>query len=394
MKAQTYYCCQNCGKIGSVEVGKPQSSCMDCGSPALKLLVPVDSLEKVDPITRRQKTIFGIVVGLAGVGTIIVFLIFGSLLRGYLRGEETRDVTEKLHQALTEDIKRQETVLAELRKTAEEDRAVAGMFSSDAAKVSSARAELDVIEGERARIREAAGIVAARKEALDLEIREKEKEKAELLATLAELKRQGIETTSKVSEARALLDSLNAARDEAREDADAQSARAAATISALATRKDALDSEIREKETAHADLVATLAELKQQMSDALVKVSETRAVLVSLNAARDQAREEADAQSARAAATISTLTVRKAALESEIREQEGVQAALEATLVELKKQVSSAGIEASKARAALDSLNAMRDQAQEEADLQSARAAKFRVEATAAQGSEQSEKKP
>lgn len=417
MKAQSYYRCENCGKIAARDAGKCMSSCPDCGNGNLKILVPVDDETKGDPLSRCKKNALATLIGLAGLASVAVFLLFGRLLQGYMTFDAGREATERAHERLSADIQVQEARLSSLtRRIAEAEERKATLAEAEARFVvltnqtslaeternrlletlTTANIELASVTGTVAGLRVEIGALKREKsglmEAADLERKELEKREAEVqkasemvrqieaLATSA--KAELAETqkalhherlavsneTAKVAgvrtEVAGLEDDLNRLR--AKVDVlTAEDARLAAAVDSAVSRTNRLAFGVANAEKANASAVAEL--VKAQAS------------LDAVNAVRDKTREEAYALSAR----VESLAARKEALETHIHDMEITEAKLVAAVSEIKKQQVAAIPEAAKAQAALDALGVARDQAREEADAQSARAAALKFEVIA-----------
>jgi chromosome segregation protein len=124
-------------------------------------------------------------------------------------------------------------------------------YTSAVAELVKTQAALDAANAARDRSREVAdsqsarvAALEARKEVLGSNIQDMEKNEARLIAALAELKKQQTAAIAEAAKAQAALDTLSALRDKAREEADAQSARAAALkAEAIALEKAKADVE-------------------------------------------------------------------------------------------------------------------------------------------------------
>lgn len=334
MKAQTYYRCKNCSGIKAKDAGKPLSSCPDCGREDFQVLVPVDDEMKTDPLSGRKKAALTALVAFAGIASVTVFLLFGQLLQGYMTFDARREATEKTHESLTTKIQAQEATLSTLTKKAAEEIAQATAnvrvieTSANAAKAELAEAETAVHRERLTLSNETIRVAGIRTE-------------------LAELEKDRNILTRKV-------DALAA-----------EEARLSVAVEAAMTRTNRLAFQLAATEKAQASANTEL--LKSQTALDLA------------NAARDKAKEQTEAQTAR----LTTLATRKEALESDIRDRERTQATLDAAITELKKQHGITLTEATKTRAALDTLNSARDKAREDTETLSARAAILKADVAA-----------
>ncbi len=343
MKAQSYFRCENCGKIAATDLGNRLAACSDCGSENLKILVPVDDEAKVDPLSDRKKTAMAVLIGLAGIAAVTVFLLFGRLLQDYIAFDAKRETAEKAHERLATEIQAKEATLATLSKKASEELlqvsenakhiettasfAKAALveteaalhrtrmaLSNETAKVIGAQTQLDRLEEEWNRIRKKVDALAAEEAQLVATVGAAMTRTNRLVSDVAAAEKAQTSANAELAKALTTLDTAYAARDKVREEAQALAVR----VRTLAERQEALEEDIRDKQKVQTGLEASIAELKNQHGNFLSEMNKARAALDSLIASRDKTREEADTQSARLAvlkAEVATLEKAKAGAE-------------------------------------------------------------------------------
>jgi DNA repair exonuclease SbcCD ATPase subunit/DNA-directed RNA polymerase subunit RPC12/RpoP len=293
MKAQSYYRCENCGKIAARDAGKVLSSCPDCGNGKLKILVPVDDEMKGDPLSGRKKIALAALIGFVGVALVSVFLIFGQLLHGYMTFEAGREIAEKANKRLAAEIQALEARKSTLADT--EARLVALTNQTSQAETERSRVlealkttniELLSVTGTVEGVKVEVGALKREKnkliENVDLQKEELKKREAEVQKA-SETVRQLEASAASAKIVQAALDALNKARDKAREEADAQSAR----VASLASRKDLLDTDIRDMEKTKGALDAAIAEQKKQQATKSAESAKVQAALDALNKTRE-----------------------------------------------------------------------------------------------------------
>ena len=203
--------------------------------------------------------------------------------------------------------------LAETQKTLQLERLA---LSNETVKIAGIRAKRADLEDDLDRFRKKVEARTAEDARLAAVIDDAVSRTNRLAFGVADAEKAKTSAVSELVKAQSALDAMNAARDKAREEADAQSAR----LALLAARKEAIDTDIRDMEKTKGTLDATILELKKQRAATIPELAKTQAALDTLNISRDKAREESDTQSARAAALkveVSALEKAKAAIEKE-----------------------------------------------------------------------------
>ena len=344
MKTRTYYRCKNCDKITAKESGERLVSCLDCGSNSLQVLVPVSDDVKADPLSGGKKSALLVFIGLAGISSIAVFLIFGRLLQGYLVFDATREANERAQQRLAAEIQTQEAAITSLSKKAAEEVTQASertrqlesaansakaalleaenalhraqlTFSNETSRVSGVQTEMAELEGERAKLRKKVDALGAEDAAISAAIAAAASRTNRLASEVAAAMLAQTSASADLAKVLTALDRANADRDKAKDQWETQLAR----VAALGARRQALEVEISDREKTQAILDASIAELKKQSAAALAETTRARAGLDTINTARDKAREEADAQSARSSilkAQLSALEKAKAEVDN------------------------------------------------------------------------------
>lgn len=326
MKAQTHYRCKNCGRIETCEAGKQLSSCPDCGSGSLQILVPVNSEKEANSLSVRTKASLAALIGFAGVASIIVFLLFGRLLQEYITFDAGREAAEKARERLSTEIQAQEATLTSLNKKAAEELTRASenarqveasansakatvleaenalqrtrfALSNETARVAGVRTELAGLEDDRSRLRQKVEGLTAEEARLSAAVQAAVSFTNRLSGEVQLAAKAQATASADLIRIQTELDTATSARDKAREQLDEKVSR----VSSAVARREALEAGIRDMEKTQAAMEAAITELKRQNNVALAETAKTRAAVDALNTARDKAREEADAQSARAA---------------------------------------------------------------------------------------------
>ena len=326
MKTQSYYRCENCGKIVAKDSGTLLNSCPDCGSEKISVLVPMDDEARIDPLSSRKKKGLAALIISTGIAVVTVFLIFGRLLQEYIEFDASRMGFEKANQRLALEIQEKEATLTVLLKKAQDEklqasenvkqieasstiqklvleetesalqRALASL-SNQTSKVSGKQIELSNLEDERNRLRKKTDNLTAEEAVLSATINDALSRTNQILSEVVAANRMRISAIAELTKITTELEATKKSQEKTKEQMETLLAR----VAVLSARKDSLEEDIQGKQKMQAALDATIAEAKNQKASNLENEAKSRAVLDTLLTARDKAREEADIQSARAA---------------------------------------------------------------------------------------------
>jgi hypothetical protein len=305
------------------------NSCPDCGSEKISVLVPMDDEARIDPLSSRKKKALAALIISTGIVVVTVFLIFGSLLQEYIEFDASRMGFEKANQRLTLEIQEKEATLTVLSKKAQDEK----LQASENVKQIEASSTIQKLETESA-----------------------------LQRAIASLLNQ----TAKVSEKQIELSNLEDERNRLRKKIDnltAEEAVLSATINDALSRTNQILSEVVAANRMRISAIAELTKITKELE------------------ATKKSQEKTKEQMETLLARVAVLSARKDSLEEDIQGKQKMQAALDATIAEAKNQKASNLENEAKSRAVLDTLLTARDKAREEADTQSARAAKLKAEA-------------